>query len=103
MFHEALTGLRVYRFKNEIEALREIPQREIEPLTAIMKQIPEELNRIVMKCLDKDRDNRYQHAADIYTDLMAFRKDMQMTYAADNLGSFMRERLTEGDGADCVL
>ena len=103
VFHEALTGLRVYRFENEVEAIRAIPQRDIEPLSAILKQIPEELNRIVMKCLEKDRDRRYQHAAEIYTDLTAFRKEMRMAYDADDLSNFMRERLTEGDDADCVL
>ncbi len=103
LFHESLTGLRVFRFENEIEAIRSIPQRDIEPLTAIIKQIPEELNRIVMKCLAKDRDARYQSAADIYTDLTAFRKTMQITYDADDLSAFMRDRLTEGDEADCVL
>ncbi len=103
LFHEALTGLRVYRFENEIEAIRAIPQRDIEPLTAIMKQIPEELNRIVMQCLEKDRDRRYQHVADVYADLTAFRRDAQMTYDADDLAAFMQERLTEGDDTGCFF
>ncbi len=101
LFHEVLTGLRVYRFENEIEAIRAIPQRDIEPLTAIMKQIPEELNRIVMRCLEKDRDKRYQQAADIYADLTAFRRDHQLTYDADDLAAFMGNRLTEGVEPDC--
>jgi tRNA A-37 threonylcarbamoyl transferase component Bud32 len=103
LFHETLTGLRVFRFEDEIEAIRAIPERDIEPLTAIIKQIPEELNRIVMKCLAKDRDDRYQRAAEIHADLMAFRKAMQMTYDADDLSTFMCERLTESDDADCVV
>ena len=103
LFHETLTGLRVYRFDNEIQAIRAIPNRDIEPLTAIIKQIPDELNRIVMKCLTKDRETRYQRAAEIYADLMAFRKDMQITYDADDLSTFMCKRLTEGDDADSVV
>ncbi len=103
LFHEALTGLRVYRFENEIQAIRAIPERDIEPLTAIIKQIPEELNRIVMKCLEKDRDARYQHATEVYDDLTAFRRTHQMTYNADDLATFMTGRLTEGDNADCVV
>lgn len=103
LFHEVLTGLRVFRFENEIQAIREIPQRDIEPLTAIIKQIPEALNRIVMKCLAKDREARYQSAAEVYADLMAFRKQAQINYDANDLSIFMRERLTEGDEADCVV
>ncbi len=103
LFHEVLTGLRVFRFENEIEAIREIPQRDIEPLSAIIKQIPEALNRIVMKCLAKDREARYQSAAEVYADLMAFRKQARISYDANDLSSFMHERLTEGDEADCVV
>ncbi|MBL0714428.1 MAG: serine/threonine protein kinase [Desulfosarcina sp.] len=103
LFHESLTGIRVYRFNNEIEAIRELPQRDIEPLTEIIRQIPEELNRIVMKCLEKDRDARYQSAAEVYADLTAFRRESQMTYDAADLSIFMRERLTEGDDTDCVV
>jgi serine/threonine protein kinase len=99
LFHESLTGLRVFRFENEIEAIRSIPQRDIEPLTEIIKQIPEELNRIVMKCLAKDREARYQSAGALYADLMAFRKAQQITYDADDLAAFMCNRLTEGDDA----
>jgi serine/threonine protein kinase len=103
LFHESLTGLRVFRYESEIEAIRAIPQRDIEPLTAIMKQIPQELNRIVMKCLAKDRGARYQTAGEVYMDLMAFRKAHQISYDADDLSTFMRHKLTEGDDADCVV
>jgi predicted Ser/Thr protein kinase len=103
LFHETLTGLRVFRFTNEIEAIRAIPERDIEPLTAIMKQIPDALNRIVMRCLEKDRDKRYQHAADVHADLTALRRELQMTYDADDLAAFMRDRLTEGGNADCIV
>jgi hypothetical protein len=68
-----------------------------------MKQIPDALNRIVMRCLEKDRDKRYQHAADVHADLTALRRELQMTYDADDLAAFMRDRLTEGGNADCIV
>jgi serine/threonine protein kinase len=37
--------------------------------------VPAELERIVNKALDKDRDLRYQHASDIRTDLKRLRRD----------------------------
>jgi eukaryotic-like serine/threonine-protein kinase len=39
------------------------------PATQLNPRIPPEMQRIVNKCLEKDRDLRYQHAADIGTDL----------------------------------
>ena len=37
--------------------------------------LPAELERIVMKCLEKDRNLRYQHASDVATDLQRLKRD----------------------------
>ena len=44
--------------------------------------LPAELERIVSKCLEKDRNLRYQHAADIRTDLQRLKRDTESGKAA---------------------
>src|SRR5205814_3047848 len=44
--------------------------------------LPAELERIINKCLEKDRNLRYQHASDIRTDLQRLKRDTESTKIA---------------------
>jgi predicted Ser/Thr protein kinase len=97
VFYETLTGKRVYRFSGDIEAIRAIPKMEIDPLMNVMPQVPEELNRIVMKCLEKKKDVRYQSGSAIYADLATFKKELHITFDASDLADFMKKNFKESD------
>jgi dipeptidyl aminopeptidase/acylaminoacyl peptidase len=43
--------------------------------------LPLELERIIHKCLEKDRDLRYQHASDILTDLKRLKRDTDSSHS----------------------
>ena len=52
------------------------------PLSAMQlnPSIPAELQRIINKCLEKDRDLRYQHASDIRSDLKRLGRDSHVSW-----------------------
>jgi serine/threonine protein kinase len=91
VFYETLTGKRVYTFENDIDAIRTIPKMDIEPLSKSVPDSPEELNHIVMKCLEKQKDNRYQSASAVYTDLLTLIKEQKFTFDASDLADFMKK------------
>jgi hypothetical protein len=43
-----------------------------------------------MKCLEKDKDSRYQTASALYDDLLACKKELKIAFDAADLSDFMR-------------
>jgi serine/threonine protein kinase len=90
VFYQTLTGHLAYQFDSEVEAIKNIPTVAIEPLHHRKPGIPEELDRIVMKCLEKNVATRYQSAAAIHADLSAFKKKLQITFDSADLAALLQ-------------
>ncbi len=71
VFYEMLTGHRPFAANSPAENITAILEHEPPPLTRFA-EVPEELQRIVSKCLQKDRERRYQSARDMASDLTGF-------------------------------
>jgi serine/threonine protein kinase len=99
VFYEILSGKRLYKFTSDIEAIRSIPEREIPPIKECRQDIPDELNRIVMKCLEKDKRFRYQNAGELLQDLAALRQGLSTRYDRVSLSDFMRKHFQAGNNA----
>jgi eukaryotic-like serine/threonine-protein kinase len=54
-----------------------ILNRAPEPVGRLNPALPQELERIVSRCLEKDRELRYQHASEIRSDLLRLQRDRQ--------------------------
>jgi len=65
VLYEMLSGRRAFQGANRVSTLAAILQQEPKSLTEIDSRIPRELERIVMRCLRKDPDRRFQHMADL--------------------------------------
>src|SRR5262249_8325779 len=59
-----------------------ILERPPMPPVRLNPEVPPMLEEIISKCLEKDRDLRYQHAADLRTDLQRLKRDTQAGQAA---------------------
>ncbi len=89
VFYEILSGSRLYRFSNDIEAIRTIPQMTIPPIISLRPDIPQGMNDIVMRCLEKSTVRRYQTAKELNDDLQKLKNHLGITYDASDLSLFM--------------
>jgi len=95
VFHEMLTGRRLFQSRNDITKMRELLAAPILPPSAIDAMIPRELDRIVMRSLEIDPKNRYQTASDMAADLE--RTLIAARYASRELSKMLRDLYMAGD------
>jgi serine/threonine-protein kinase len=69
---EMLTGRRLFGGKTDFERLTAVKQAEVPPPSARRPEIPEALDRIVLRALERDVARRYQSADELAGDLEAF-------------------------------
>ncbi len=55
-----------------LEIIRQVNEKDPEPLRRLNPEVPEDLERVVMKCLEKQRERRYATAQELSQDLQRF-------------------------------
>ena len=75
VLYEMATGMLPFRGESSGVIFREILDQAPVPAVRLNPDVPADLERIISKCLEKDRNLRYQHAADMRTDLQRLKRD----------------------------
>ncbi len=65
ILYEMLSGARAFKRDSSIETLSAIIKEEPKELTELNPNIPPPLERLVRRCLEKDREQRFQSARDL--------------------------------------
>jgi eukaryotic-like serine/threonine-protein kinase len=74
VLYEMATGKRAFPGESPATIIGKILHKEPIPIRELNPQIPEELQRIVVKTLEKDREDRYQTAHELMVDLRRLMK-----------------------------
>jgi serine/threonine protein kinase/Flp pilus assembly protein TadD len=82
VLYEMATGILPFRGETSALIFNAILERAPVPPIRINPEVPAKLEDIINKCLEKDRNLRYQHASDIRTDLQRLKRDTESGKAA---------------------
>ena len=82
VLYEMCTGMLPFRGDTSGVIFDSILNRVPAPAIRLNPDMPHKLEEIIGKCLEKDRNLRYQHAADIRTDLQRLKRDTESGKAA---------------------
>jgi serine/threonine protein kinase/alpha-beta hydrolase superfamily lysophospholipase len=77
VLYEMATGALPFRGESTGVIFEAILNRAPVPPVRLNAEVPAELERIITKCLEKDRNLRYQHASDVRTDLQRLKRDTE--------------------------
>ncbi len=90
MLFELTTGKRLFKGASEFETLKLICERDYPKPSQVRPGYPPELERIVMKSLAKDKNERYQNAREMQGDLEAFVRNNRIAVSNIALSQFMQ-------------
>ena len=96
VLYEMATGRLPFTGTSSSETMDRVLHGQPEAIARFNYDVPAELERIIRKCLEKDRERRYQSARDLLIDLKNLKRDSDSGKAAEVLPRRERweERLT---------
>ncbi len=77
VLYEMTTATLPFRGESTALVFESILNRTPVPAVRLNPDVPPKLEEIISKCLEKDRNLRYQHASDIRTDLQRLKRDTE--------------------------
>jgi serine/threonine protein kinase/lipoprotein NlpI len=74
VFYEMITGQRPFKGDYDQSVMYAIMNENPEPVTGLRTGVPVELEKMILKCLEKDPSDRYQHINELLVDLRRLMK-----------------------------
>lgn len=87
--YEMLTGKRLFDGDNEFGVMNTIVNGGIAPPSTVRQNIPRELDRIVLRALERDKGRRYKTAREMQLDLERFAREQKLRATPSALGELM--------------
>lgn len=91
ILYEVTTWRRLFHADSDAATTDMVLNTKINPPSSVMSDYPPELERIVMRALQRNREDRYQTAHEMHLDLEAFIATLEQPVLPSTVGEFMRQ------------
>jgi eukaryotic-like serine/threonine-protein kinase len=75
LLYEMVTGRRAFAGKSASEKLTAVVKDQPKAPRELVPEIPEALERLIVRCLRKEQERRYQHMSDVKVELQEIKED----------------------------
>ena len=86
---EMLTNRKLFTGENEMSILEQVREAKVQPPSSLNEEVTPEIDRIVLKALEKEPANRYQTAADMARDIDSILYEFKPTPTSADLAIYM--------------
>jgi serine/threonine protein kinase/dipeptidyl aminopeptidase/acylaminoacyl peptidase len=94
VLYELITGHSPFKSESEAATLHAITDTKPELLARFRREVPQEIQIVIDKALDKDVATRYQHADELKADLLRFHEEMSGQRTGVSVGPERKRSLT---------
>ncbi|MBM75858.1 MAG: hypothetical protein CMK59_10695 [Proteobacteria bacterium] len=91
LLHEMLTGMRLFKTESETATLEKVKSLDIGEPIELNRKIPPRLNKITMRALQKDPDDRFVDAKTMQLALAELLFPSSFSLISDRLSSYLNE------------
>jgi len=95
VLYELCTVRRLFKADTKFDTMNAIVSGDVPPPSKFRKDLPEELEKIILKALAPDPSDRYQTADDLRLVLEAFAMRSNMTISSTRLSDYMKDLFGE--------
>jgi len=91
LLYELTVGRRLFQAESEMGIIHKVVNGVVPRPSAVLRGYPEELERIVLRALQNDRNQRYNSARELQVDLEEFAREYKLSISSAKLSNFMEE------------
>ena len=82
MLYEMVTGVRAFAGTSTADTLSAVIRAQPKPPSTIVRDLPSDLEKVILRCLRKDPQRRFQHIADVKVALQEIKEESESGTAA---------------------